>query len=412
MDKMNENVTFEELLNQTLKDIKIGQTVTGTVIEITPKNEVFIDIGYKADGIIPANEYILNAGETVNTKFKLGDRITAVVVRLNDGLGNVLLSYNRARREIDKKEFESKVNNDTIFKSIVSEVTDKGLLVNFNTIRIFIPLSLSGIPKNEDYHTYKGKEVKYKIVEYNPETNRIIGSIRVLLDEEKEAKSKEFWDNIEIGKSYIGTVTSLSEYGAFVDLQGVVQGLLHISEMTWERDKKPKDILKVGQEIKVSIKELDKENKRIKLVYDKKGPNPWSLIEEKYKVSDIVTVKITNFAPFGAFAKIDKGVEGLIHISQICQRRITKPEEVLKIGQKVNAKIVSMDIENKKIELSIRELEGTSDEFEEDSEELGLVNGEERALANQEEKSIEVQGEKSIEIQREKALTEVAEDNE
>lgn len=362
MEKMNDNVTFEELLSQTLKDIKVGQTVTGTVIEITPKDEVFIDIGYKADGIIPASEYILDAGETVNSKFKKGDRITAVVTRLNDGLGNVLLSYNKARKEIDVKEFESKVNNDTIFKSIVSEVNDKGLIVNFSTIRIFIPLSLSGIPRSEDPHTYKGKEIRYKIIEYNPETNRIIGSARAIIDAEKAAKENEFWSNIEIGKQYTGTVTSLSEYGAFVDIQGIVQGLLHISEMTWERDKKPKDILKVGQEIKVSVKELDKENKRIKLVYDKKGPDPWSKVEEKYKVSDVVTVKILNFAPFGAFAQVDKGVEGLIHISQICEKRITKPEEVLEVGQKVNAKIISMDVANKKIELSIRELEGTSNE--------------------------------------------------
>ncbi len=364
MEKMNDNVTFEELLNQTLKEIKVGQTVTGTVIEITPKDEVFIDIGYKADGIIPANEYVLNAGETVKSKFKIGDRITAVVVRLNDGLGNVLLSYNKARKEIDVKEFESKVNNDTVFKSIITDVNDKGLIVNFNTIRIFIPLSLSGIPRSEDPHTYKGKEIKYKVIEYNPETNRIIGSARAILDAEKEAKSKEFWDAVEVGKQYTGTVTSLSEYGAFVDIEGIVQGLLHISEMTWERDKKPKDILKVGQEIKVSIKELDKENKRIKLVYDKKGPDPWSKVAEKYNVADVITVKITNLAPFGAFAKIDKGIEGLIHISQICEKRITKPEEVLKVGQKVNAKIISIDAENKKIELSIRELEGTSDELE------------------------------------------------
>ena len=141
MEKINENITFEELLNQTLKEIKVGQTVTGTVIEITPKNEVFIDIGYKADGIIPANEYILNAGETVQEKFKLGDRVTAVVVKLNDGLGNVLLSYNRARREIDQKEFESKVNNNTVFKAIVTEVNEKGSITNFKTIKIIIPIS-------------------------------------------------------------------------------------------------------------------------------------------------------------------------------------------------------------------------------------------------------------------------------
>lgn len=366
MEKVNENITFEELLNQTLKEIKIGQTVTGRVVEITPKNEIFIDIGYKADGIILASEYMLNTDETVQSKFKLGDRVTAVVLRLNDGLGNVLLSYNKARKEIDQKEFESKVNNNTVFKSIITEVNDKGLITNFNTIKIFIPLSLSGISKGEDPHTYKGKEVKYKVIEYNKEKNRVIGSIKQLIEEEKNAKLKTFWDNVEVGKTYIGIVTSLSEYGAFVEIDGVVQGLLHISEMTWERDKKPKDIVEVGQEIKVKIKDLDKENKRIKLIYDKKGPDPWEKVEEKYKVSDVVTVKIVNFAPFGAFAKIEKGIEGLIHISQICEKRITKPEEVLKIGQKVNAKIINIDKENKKIELSIRELEGTSEELSEE----------------------------------------------
>ena len=378
MEKNNENITFEELLNQTLKEIKVGQTVTGTVIEITPKNEVFIDIGYKADGIIPANEYILNAGETVQEKFKLGDRVTAVVVKLNDGLGDVLLSYNRARREIDQKEFESKVNNNTVFKSIVSEVNEKGLITNFNTIKIFIPLSLSGINRNEDPHTYKGKEVKFKVIEYNPKTNRIIGSIKQIADEEKKAKLDEFWNNVEVGKMYTGTVTSLSEYGAFVDINGVVQGLLHISEMTWERDKKPKDILEVGQEIKVKVKEVDKENKRLKLIYDKKGPDPWEKVEEKYKVSDVITVKVLHFVPFGAFVKIEKGIEGLIHISQICERRIAKPEDALKIGQKVNAKIISIDKENKKIELSIREIEGTSQDTD-------LMVNEEKSVAVQDE---------------------------
>lgn len=365
MENINENITFEELLNQTLKEIKIGQTVTGTVIEITAQKEIFVDIGYKADGIIPVNEYILDANEKVEDKFKIGDRITVVVLKLNDGLGNVLLSYNKARREIDKKEFESKINNESIFKSIVSEVSDKGLIVNFNTIKIFIPLSLSAINRNEDPHSYKGKEVRFKVIEYNPKTNRIIGSIKQIADEEKKVKTDEFWNNVEVGKTYTGTVNSISEYGAFIDIDGIVQGLLHISEMTWERDKKPKDILEVGQEVKVKIKEVDKENKRIKLIYDKKGPDPWDKIDEKYKVSDVVNVKILNFVPFGAFVKIEKGIEGLVHISQICEKRITKPDEVLKIGQKVNAKIISIDKENKKIELSIRELEGTSNELSE-----------------------------------------------
>ena len=202
--------------------------------------------------------------------------------------------------------------------------------------------------------------------------------LQKIADEEKKAKLDEFWNNVEVGKMYTGTVTSLSEYGAFVDINGVVQGLLHISEMTWERDKKPKDILEVGQEIKVKVKEVDKENKRLKLIYDKKGPDPWEKVEEKYKVSDVIPVKVLHFVPFGAFVKIEKGIEGLIHISQICERRIAKPEDALKIGQKVNAKIISIDKENKKIELSIREIEGTSQDTD-------LMVNEDKSVAVQNE---------------------------
>lgn len=386
MKNVNENTSFEELLSETMKEIKVGEIVTGTVIEVTPKGEVFIDIGYKADGIIPANEYILNADETAKSKFKIGDKISAIVVKLNDGIGNVLLSYNRARKDSDLKEFKNKVDNDDVFKATINEVNDKGLIVNFGTVKIFIPLSLAGIPRSEDPHTYKGKEVEFKVIEYNPETNRIIGSRKVLLDKEKEAKSNEFWSNIEVGKVYTGTVTSLSEYGAFVDLQGVIQGLLHISEMTWERNQRPADILKVGQEIQVTVKDLDKENKRIKLSYNEKGPNPWDIVAEKYNVGDVIEVQISNLVPFGAFAKIEKGVEGLIHISQISQKRIMKPDDVLKIGQVVSARIVTIDKENKKIELSIKEFETPQDDVEQT----------ETAIVEQGEKAIDVQGDKAL----------------
>ena len=236
------------------------------------------------------------------------------------------------------------------------------MIVDYKGIRIFIPLSLSAIPRDEKIEDYKGKEVSFKVIEYDEKARKVIGSIKIILDEQKQVKEKEFWDNIEIGKVFKGTVSSLSSYGAFIDIDGI-QGLLHISGMTWERDKKPSDILKVGQEIKVKVQEFDKENKRLKLEYDKKGPNPWDKFIENYNVNDIVTVKVSRLLPFGAFVKIDKGIEGLVHISQICEKKITRPEDILKIGQKVNAKIINIDLENKKVELSIRELEGTSNEM-------------------------------------------------
>lgn len=357
-----ENITFEELLNNTLKDISVGQTVTGKIVNISSQGEIFVDIGYKSDGIIPKSEFSVDENINPAEQFVVGDRITAIVLKLNDGIGNVLLSYKKARYEIEKKEFESRVNNKTIFKEKVKEVTDNGLIVNINNIRVFIPMSLAGIPRGENCQDYKGKEIKFRVIEYNDKTRKIIGSVKQVIDEEKKGKEDKFWNEINTEKSYKGIVTSICSYGAFVDLDGV-QGLLHISEMTWERNKKPSDILKVGQEIKVKIKNADKENRRLMLVYDKKGPDPWDSVGEKYQINDVVKVKVVKLMPFGAFVQIDKGIEGLVHISQISEKKIAKPEEALKVGQKVNAKIIEIDKENKKLELSIRELEGTSDEF-------------------------------------------------
>ena len=284
MGKYEENITFEEILNQSFKKVKVGTIVTGTIIEINSKNEIFVDIGYKADGIVPKSEYSVNEDDDPHNEFKPGDKIKVVILKLNDGQGNVLMSYKKARERIEK--------------------------------------------------------------------------------EEKKSKVERFWDEIEVGKKYKGTVTSLSDYGAFIDVGGF-QGLLHISEIAWGRNQNPREILKVGQEIDVKVKELDKENKRFKLSYEKKGPNPWNKVGEKYHVGDVVQVKVSKLMPFGAFVELEKGIEGLVHISQICERKISKPEEELIVGKKVNAKIIDIDLSNKKIELSIRELEGTSREYKE-----------------------------------------------
>ena len=193
----------------------------------------------------------------------------------------------------------------------------------------------------------------------------MIGSIKSVQEEEKQEKLKEFWENAEIGKKYKGTVVALSSYGAFVDLGGV-QGLLHVSEISWVRNVKPEEILKQGQEIEVTIIDLDKENKRVKLSYGEKGPNPWNQVDSKYHIGDIVTVKVNKMMPFGVFVELEPGIEGLIHISQICMRKIAKPEEELKVGQHVHAKIIELDKENQRIELSMKDIEGTSEEYKEE----------------------------------------------
>lgn len=276
-----ENVSFEQLLNDSMKESKKLEKITeGTVINVNDKGEVFVDLNYKADGIIPKSEYSFDVNADPKKELKAGDKITVQVLKLNDGEGNVLLSYKKIRNAENKKK--------------------------------------------------------------------------------QEENMTKFWEKAEVGNKYEGTVSSICSYGAFIDIDGV-QGLLHISEISWNRDAKVGDILKEGQKINITIKELDKENKRMKLSYDEKGEDPWNTLE--VKVGDIVKVTIKKMMPFGAFAEIKQGVEGLIHISQISTARITKPEDVLSVGEEVNAKIIDMDIQNKKIELSIRELEGTSDEY-------------------------------------------------
>lgn len=362
--KEENEMSFEELYQESLKETKLEKTVTGKIISITAQGEIFVDINYKADGIIPKKEYSDDENANPKDEFKIGDTITADVLKQNDGLGNVLLSYKRVKTREARKELEEKVKENEIIEAKVTQVNEKGLVVTVNDMRVFIPLSLSGIPRGEDIHSYQGKEVRFRITEYEPKNNRVIGSIRSVMDEEKKQKQEEFWNTVEVGKEYEGTVASLSSYGAFVDL-GVVQGLLHVSEISWERNVKPEEILKQGQTIKVTILELDKENKRIKLSYGDKGPNPWNKVEKDYHIGDVVKVKVVKMMAFGVFVELEPGIEGLVHISQIAERKIAKPEEVLTIGEHVNAKIIDMNLEQKRIELSIRELEGTSDEYKE-----------------------------------------------
>ena len=364
MENFEDNVTFEEVLEKSFKSIEIGSTVTGKVIEVNSNGEIFIDLGYKADGIIPKSEYSFNENDNPKDEFKPGDKVKAIILKLNDGQGNVLMSYKKAKLKEIQEEFKYKVEKKETFVEKVNKVNDNGLIVIYKgAIRIFIPMSLANISRDENAQDYLNKEVKFRVIENEPK--KVIGSIKVLVDEEKQKISDEFWGSIEIGKKYKGIVNSLSDYGAFVDIGGF-QGLLHISEISWGRNDNPKNILKVGQEIDVRVKELDKENKRFKLSYEKKGPNPWEKAGEKYHIGDVVKAKVSKLMPFGAFLELEKGIEGLVHISQISERKISKPEEELKEGKKVNAKIIDIDLEKQKIELSIRELEGTSMEYKED----------------------------------------------
>ena len=360
-----EETEFETYLEQSLQKISVGKLVKGKILSITAKGEIIVDIGYKADGIIPANEFSYDEKEDPKKLLKVGDEIEANIVKTNDGVGNVLLSCKKLKQKQAKKELEEKIQKEEIFTEPISKIQSNGFVVLYKGIRIFIPISLSGITRAEKIEDYKGKEVSFKIIEYDEKNNRIIGSIKAVAEEKKQKAEDEFWEQAEVGKEYEGKVSSISAYGAFIDL-GPVQGLLHVSEITWERNANTNDLLKLGQTIKVKAIDVDKEHKRMKLTYEGKGPDPWEKVQDKYQIGDVVKVRVVKIMPFGVFVELEPGVEGLVHISQICEKRISKAEEELALGQYVNAKIIELDMENRKIELSIRELEGTSNEYKEE----------------------------------------------
>ena len=292
---------FQKLYEETLNTKRNDKTVTGTVIQVSSKGEIFVDFKYKADGIIPKSEYSDDADKDPKIELKPGDTITADVLKWNDGEGNVLLSYKKYKRREDIK---------------------------------------------------KEKELKIKQAEER-EKQKI----------ERAKNIQEFWDNIEIGKTYIGTISKIADYGIFVDL-GVVSGLAHISELLWDKNQKLQDKFNINDEIEVKIKSFNKEERKIALEYPLKGENPWFSLAQKYKTNDIVTCKVAKFAPFGAFLEIEKGLEGLVHNSEITAlKRVIKPEDELELGQIINAKIINIDKEKLKIGLSIKELEGTSAEY-------------------------------------------------
>ena len=347
---------FEELYKESIKnDTKLDRIVTGKIINITSKGEIYVDLNYKADGIIPRSEYSFDINDNPADEFNIGDEITAEVVKMNDGVGNVLLSFKRLKEKEQRAKLEEKVKHGEIFETKISQANEKGLTTEIDGIRVFIPMSLSEIKRDENIENYIGKSIQYKIIEFMPGSRKVIGSKKIISDEKKEKEENEFWNQVQIGQEYQGVIVSINSYGVFVDI-GPVQGLLHVSDITWRRNVDINKYFKIGQVIQTTIKEIDKQNRKIKLAYPDKEPNPWNSVEDKYHKNDIIKVTIKKFMPFGAFAELEDGVEGLIHISQISDERITKPEDKLELSQKVDAKIIGIDIENKKIELSIKDV--------------------------------------------------------
>ena len=344
---------FADLLEQSIKTLNTGDKVVGTVTGIS-NTEVQVDLGTKHAGYIPYDEVSTDASVKPEDVLKVGDEIEVFVVRVNDQEGTVQLSKKKLDGLKVWDEMAKYVEEKTTIDATITEENKGGLVANVKGIRVFIPASQSGIAKGGDMSVLVGKPVQIKITEVNRARRRAIGSIRAVTSEQRKAAQEKIWSEIEVGKKYHGTVKSLTSYGAFVDIGGV-DGMVHVSELSWNRIKNPAEVVKVGDEIDVYVISFDPEKHKISLGYKTDEMNPWNQFMSKYSVGDVVEAKVVKLMTFGAFAEIIPGVDGLIHISQISDRRIGKPEDVLSEGQVVQVKITDI-AENKRISLSIRAL--------------------------------------------------------
>ncbi len=354
---------FAELLEQSIKTLNNGDKVTGIVTAIGT-TEIQVDLGTKHAGYIPMDE--LSADPTVKAEdvLKVGDEIEVSVVRVNDVEGTVQLSKKRLEAGKVWEDLDAIVEEKTPVEAVITEENKGGVVANYKGIRVFIPASQTGVPKGEELSVLLKTTVKMRITEVNRARRRVVGSIKLVSGEARKAAQEKIWSEIEVGKKYQGTVKSLTSYGAFVDIGGV-DGMVHVSELSWNHIKNPAEVLSVGDTVEVFVISYDPEKRKISLGYKTAESNPWTIFAQKYSVGDVATVKVVKLMTFGAFAEIIPGIDGLIHISQIADRRIGKPEDVLSEGQEVEAKIIDVDLENKRVSLSIRALLAPAAEAEE-----------------------------------------------
>ena len=346
-------MSFDEMLEDSLKTIYNGDKVTGLVVAITG-TEISVDLGTKYSGFIPTSEFT-DDGIKVEDVVKVGDTIEAVVVRVNDVEGTAMLSKKRLDAAKMWTDIEEAVESGAILEGVVTEENKGGVVVNVKGVRVFVPASQTDLPRDAELSQLLKKTVRLKITEVNKARKRVVGSIRRVAQAERRERIENIWNEIEVGKKYHGVVKSLTSYGAFVDIGGI-DGMVHVSELSWGRIHQPSEVVSVGDEIDVYVINFDKEKRKISLGYKDPDGNPWTQFTSRYQVGDVANVKVVKLMPFGAFAEVLPGVDGLIHISQIANRRIGKPEDVLTVGDEVEAKITAIDEEKHKISLSIRAL--------------------------------------------------------
>ena len=356
-------LTFEQMLEESLKTIRNGEVVDGTVIDVKP-DEIVLNIGYKADGIITRSEYTNDSNADLTTMVSVGDPMTVKVLKVNDGEGQVLLTYKRLAAEKGNERLKEAYENHEVLKAPVTQILGGGLSVVVDEARVFIPASLVSDTYEKDLSKYQDQEIEFVISEFNPRRNRVIGDRRQLLVAEKAEKQKELFEKLHVGDTVEGVVKNVTDFGAFIDLGGV-DGLLHISEMSWGRVENPKKVFKVGDELKVLVKDIHDTKIALSLKFPES--NPWVNAAEDYAVGTVITGKVARMTDFGAFVELAPGVDALLHVSQISKAHVDKPSDVLKVGEEVTAKIVDLNEAEKKISLSMKALE-TADEETADAE--------------------------------------------
>ena len=353
--------SFEEMLDETFKTIHTGEVVDGTVIDVK-EDQIILNIGYKADGIITRNEYSSTPGIDLTTVVSVGDQMSAKVLKVNDGEGQVLLTYKRLAAEKGNERLKEAFENHEVLKAPVTQILGGGLSVVVDEARVFIPASLVSDTYEKDLSKYQGQEIEFVISEFNPRRNRVIGDRRQLLVAERAEKQKELFAKINVGDRMEGTVKNVTDFGAFIDLGGV-DGLLHISEMSWGRVENPKKVFQVGDKVEVMIKDIHDTKIALSLKFPE--TNPWANAAEDYAVGTVITGKVARMTDFGAFVELAPGVDALLHVSQISRAHVDKPSDVLSVGQEITAKIVDLNEAEKKISLSMKALEQPEEAAEE-----------------------------------------------
>jgi small subunit ribosomal protein S1 len=358
---MSVELSFEQMLDESFKTIHNGEVVEGTVIDVK-SDEIILNIGYKADGIITKSEYTNDSSVDLTSVVSVGDKMTVKVLKVNDGEGQVLLTYKRLAAEKGNERLKEAFENKEVLKATVSQVLAGGLCATVEEARVFIPASLVSDSYEKDLTKYAGQEIEFVISEFNPRRNRVIGDRRQLLAAERAEKQKVLFEKLHVGDVVEGVVKNITDFGVFIDLGGV-DGLLHISEMSWGRVENPKKVFQVGQTLSVLVKDIRDTKVALSLKFP--NTNPWANAADSYAVGTVITGKVARMTDFGAFVELAPGVDALLHVSQIAKTHIEKPSDVLSIGQEITAKIVDLNEEEKKISLSMKALEADTEEIEE-----------------------------------------------